>query len=76
MTQSLARELGPEGIHAVHVILDGLIDNEKLRKKSPDMDPEQLMKMDAISEALLFLMEQDKSAWTLELDLRPYTEKF
>ncbi|MCB0356402.1 MAG: SDR family oxidoreductase [Bdellovibrionales bacterium] len=76
LTQSIAREMGPQGVHAVHIILDGLIDNERTRNLNPNVKDENYMKMDAISETILNLLSQDKSAWTLELDLRPYTEKF
>ena len=76
LTQSMARELGPEGVHAIHVILDGLINNERTKQINPDIPEEKLMDMSHIAKTLLFLCEQPKSAWTLECDLRPYTETF
>lgn len=76
LTQSIAREMGPQGVHAVHLVLDGLIDNERTRRLNPNAKDENYMQMDALSQTIIHLMNQDKSAWTLELDLRPYTERF
>ena len=76
LTQSLARELGPKGVHAVHLVLDGLIDNERTRKLNPHAKDENYMKMRAIAKTIYELITQDRSAWTQELDMRPYTEKF
>jgi NAD(P)-dependent dehydrogenase (short-subunit alcohol dehydrogenase family) len=66
LAESMARELGPEGIHVAHVVIDGQIgDGDETR-----LDP------DAIAESYWHLVEQDRSAWTLELDLRPHVEEF
>ncbi len=73
LAQSLARELWPQGIHVAHVIVDGLIGAQGCAEKDsaePMLDPDQM------AEAYFHLVEQDRSAWTLELDLRPYREKF
>lgn len=73
MAESMARELGPEGIHVAHVVLDGQIlppDGPGGRKDSEFLDP------DAIADSYWHLIEQDRSAWTLELDLRPHVEGF
>ena len=67
LAESMARELGPHGIHVAHAVVDGMI--------SDDEDDETLHP-DEIAEAYLDLVEQDRSAWTLELDLRPYAEEF
>jgi NAD(P)-dependent dehydrogenase (short-subunit alcohol dehydrogenase family) len=72
MAESMARELGPEGIHVAHIVLDGGI-------LPPDRDvenPEEYLDPDAIAESYWHLVEQDESAWTLELDLRPHVEEF
>ena len=73
MAESMARELGPDGIHVAHVVLDGQI-------LPPDgtgtHDEEEFLDPDAIAESYWHLVEQDRSAWTLELDLRPHVEEF
>ncbi|AQL42977.1 short-chain dehydrogenase [Halorientalis sp. IM1011] len=72
LAESMARELGPEGIHVAHVVLDGGI-------LPPDRDvenDEDYLDPDAIADSYWHLVEQDESAWTLELDLRPHTEDF
>jgi NAD(P)-dependent dehydrogenase (short-subunit alcohol dehydrogenase family) len=76
MAESLARELGPEGIHVAHVVVDGQIANPETLESSPDRDPEEFLDPDAIADAYWHLIEQDRSAWTLELDLRPHVEEF
>lgn len=72
VAESMARELGPEGIHVAHVVIDGGI-------RPPDRaveDPEAYLDPDAIADTYWDLVEQDRSAWTLELDLRPHVEEF
>ena len=74
LAQSLARELWPRGIHVAHVIIDGIIgeagDDSDPPEGEPQMDP------DAIAKTYWQLARQHRSAWTLELDLRPDREKF
>jgi NAD(P)-dependent dehydrogenase (short-subunit alcohol dehydrogenase family) len=73
MAESMARELGPAGIHVAHVVIDGQIlpaDGPGGRDTAEFLDP------DAIAESYWHLVEQDRSAWTLELDLRPHVEEF
>jgi NAD(P)-dependent dehydrogenase (short-subunit alcohol dehydrogenase family) len=69
LAESMARELGPEGIHVAHVVIDGQIDTAGGGEETR-LDP------DAIAESYWQLVEQDRSAWTLELDLRPHVEEF
>jgi NAD(P)-dependent dehydrogenase (short-subunit alcohol dehydrogenase family) len=76
MAESMARELGPKGIHVAHVVIDGGIATPAVREAYPDADPEELLDPDAIAESYWHLVEQDRSSWTLELDLRPYVEEF
>ncbi|MEF8802235.1 MAG: SDR family NAD(P)-dependent oxidoreductase [Halolamina sp.] len=72
LAESMARELGPEGIHVAHAVLDGGI-----LPPSDDVDtPEAYLDPDAIADSYWNLVEQDRSAWTLELDLRPHVEEF
>ena len=80
LSQSLAREFGPQGIHVAHVVIDGGIDGERLRTNAPqrakDAGPDGLLGLDAIAEVYWQLHVQPRSAWTQELDLRPYKEPF
>jgi NAD(P)-dependent dehydrogenase (short-subunit alcohol dehydrogenase family) len=72
MAESMARELGPRGVHVAHVVIDGGILPPRQHVESPEayLDP------DAIAESYWHLVEQERSAWTLELDLRPHVEEF
>ncbi|MDO9294435.1 SDR family NAD(P)-dependent oxidoreductase [Bradyrhizobium sp.] len=75
LAQSLAREFGPNGIHVAHVILDGLIDEPQTDRRfgparSTRMNP------DSVAAAYLGLASQHPSAWTQEMDLRPFAERF
>jgi NAD(P)-dependent dehydrogenase (short-subunit alcohol dehydrogenase family) len=72
MAESMARELGPQGIHVCHAVIDGGI-------RPPDRaveDPEAYLDPDAIADSYWHVTTQDPSAWTLELDLRPHAEEF
>jgi NAD(P)-dependent dehydrogenase (short-subunit alcohol dehydrogenase family) len=80
LAQSMARELGPQGIHVAHVVVDGAIDTEFIRSNFPEryalkaqggiLDPEH------IAENYWHLHTQPRDAWTFELDLRPYMERW
>ena len=76
LAQSLARDLGPRGIHVAYVNVDGMIDMPAVRSQMPSVKDEDLLKPAAIAEAYWFLANQDPSAWTQELDVRPFKEKF
>jgi NAD(P)-dependent dehydrogenase (short-subunit alcohol dehydrogenase family) len=76
MAESMARELGPEGVHVAHVVIDGQILPPGASERDPDRDAESYLDPDEIAENYWHLVEQDRSAWTLELDLRPYVEEF
>ena len=75
LTQSLAREYQPQGVHVCHAILDGIIDTDRSRDLH-SLDPAKMMKPDDIAEAYWQLAHQPKSTWTHELDLRPASEGF
>jgi len=75
LTQSLAREYGPKGIHVAHVILDGILDTPASRDLH-NLDPARMMRPEDVSEIYLSLAQQPRSAWTHELDLRPMGEAF
>ncbi len=76
LAQSMAREFGPQGIHVAHVIIDGQIDTPGLRQSSPDCEESTMLSPDAIAETYWQLHSQDRTVWTLELDLRPAVESF
>jgi NAD(P)-dependent dehydrogenase (short-subunit alcohol dehydrogenase family) len=80
MAQSMAKELGPQGIHVAHVVVDGAIDSERMRKMFPErlaqLGPDGALKPEAIAEAFWQLHAQPRSAWTHEIDLRPAAEPF
>ncbi len=73
--QSLAREFGPKGIHATHVVIDGLIWGP-VTKERFGVSKESCLHPDDIARQYLNLINQERSAWTQELDLRPYSEAF
>jgi NAD(P)-dependent dehydrogenase (short-subunit alcohol dehydrogenase family) len=75
LTQSLAREYQPQGVHVCHAILDGIIDTERSRDLH-SLDPAKMMKPDDIAETYWQLAHQPRSVWTHELDLRPASEEF
>ena len=78
VAQSMARELGPEGIHVAHVIVDGAIDGVFSRENIPDVEArlarDEILKPDDIARNFVWLHHQPKSAWTHEIDLRPWKE--
>ena len=80
LAQSMARELGPMGVHVAHTIIDGAIDTEFIRDRFPDRhalkDLDGILNPDHIADAYWMLHRQPRDAWTHELDLRPYMEKF
>ena len=77
LAQSMARELGPKGIHVAHVIVDGMIEAEhRAGRKRSENAPDALLDPNAIAEAYWQLHRQPRNAWTHELDLRPWLEKF
>jgi NAD(P)-dependent dehydrogenase (short-subunit alcohol dehydrogenase family) len=80
IAQSMAREYGPSGIHVAHVVIDGGIDGERLRGRRPEAVRERgedgLLNIEAIAEAYWQIHRQARSAWTHEIDLRPFKEPF
>lgn len=80
LAQSMARELGPRGIHVAHVVVDGAIDTAFIRENFPERyalkDQEGILNPDHIAESYWMLHTQPRDAWTHELDLRPWMEKF
>jgi NAD(P)-dependent dehydrogenase (short-subunit alcohol dehydrogenase family) len=76
LAQSLARDLGPRGIHVAWINIDGGIDIPRVRRGNPHFKDEDLLRPDAIADTYWHLAHQDRSAWTMELELRPFKEKF
>lgn len=78
LAQSMARELGPQGIHIAHIICDGSIDGVFTRERMPDADARlargEILDPDEIARNYVWLHNQGRSAWTFEIDLRPWTE--
>ncbi len=78
LAQSMSRELGPQGIHVAHVIVDGLIENEATKAFLPDLyaskEADGIIQPDDLAEVYWQLHKQPKSAWTFEQDVRPYIE--
>ena len=80
VAQSMARELGPQGIHVAHVVIDGAIDGAFIRSLRDDVDEQlqrdEILKPEQIAQNFVWLHKQPRSAWTHELDLRPWAERF
>jgi NAD(P)-dependent dehydrogenase (short-subunit alcohol dehydrogenase family) len=74
LAQSMARELAPQGIHVAHVVVDGGIRSD--RRPEPADRPGSLLDPDAIAASYVHLLHQPKSAWSWEIELRPWVEKF
>jgi len=72
LAQSMARELAPQGIHVAHVVIDGGIKSARRSESSPA----SLLDPDAIAQSYLHLIHQPRSAWSWEIELRPWVEKF
>ena len=80
LAQTAAREFGPQGIHVAHVVIDGGIDGDRLNGFLPNLKdergPDGLLDPDAIAENYWTLFQQPRSAWTHELDVRPWVESW
>jgi NAD(P)-dependent dehydrogenase (short-subunit alcohol dehydrogenase family) len=74
LAQSMARELSPQGIHVAHVVIDGGI--KSARRSEPPDAPESLLAPDAIAATYMHLIAQPRSAWSWEIELRPWVERF
>jgi NAD(P)-dependent dehydrogenase (short-subunit alcohol dehydrogenase family) len=80
LAHGMAREFGPRGLHVGHVIIDGVIDGDRVNQRFPQLKEQRgedgMLAPDAIAAAYWGLHQQEPTAWTLELDLRPYKEPF
>lgn len=80
LAQSMARELGPLNIHVAHVVVDGAIDTAFIRDSFPELyakkDQDGILDPEHIADSYWFLHAQQRDAWTFELDLRPWMERW
>lgn len=74
LAQSMARELAPKGVHIAHFVIDGGIRNPG--RVEPANAPDSMLDPDAIARSYLHVLEQDRSAWSWEIEVRPWVEKF
>ncbi len=76
LAQSMARSLGPQGIHVAYVVIDAVIDLEWTRRAFPDQPDGFFIEPDAIADTVFHIARQPRSAWTFDVDLRPFGEKW
>lgn len=80
LAQSLAREFGPQGLHIAHFIIDGVIDGQMIRERFPEfveqMGADGALNPDAIAQTVFHIHQQHPSAWSHEVDLRPFKENW
>ena len=80
LAQSMSRELGPQGVHVAHVVVDGAVDTEFIRSTFPERyalkEQDGILNPNHIAENYWHLHMQPRDAWTFELDLRPYMERW
>ena len=76
LAESIARHLGPAGVHVALVIIDGVVDTAATRKMFPGKPDEFFMQPNDIADAVLHLANQKPSAWTFEIEVRPFGEKW
>lgn len=74
LAESMARSLGPQGVHVAYFVIDAVIDLEWTRRRMPDQPDDFFIKPDAIAENVWYVAHQDPSAWSFEVELRPYGE--
>jgi NAD(P)-dependent dehydrogenase (short-subunit alcohol dehydrogenase family) len=80
LAHGMAREFGKDGLHVAHVVVDGVIDGDQVNARFPQLKErlgaDGMLSVDAIADAFWALHVQDRTAWSLEIDLRPYKEPF
>jgi NAD(P)-dependent dehydrogenase (short-subunit alcohol dehydrogenase family) len=76
LAQSMARELGPKGIHVAHIVIDGQIASPRYAELARERGPDALLDPAAIADVYHDLHRQPRSAWTFEFELRPWVESF
>ncbi len=76
LAESMARELGPRGVHVAYVVIDAVIDTPRMRERLRDAPDEFFIKPSAIADELWHLSQQDRSAWSFLTEIRPFGEKW
>lgn len=76
LAESMARSLGPQGVHVAYFVIDAVIDLEWTRSRMPDQPDDFFIKPEAIAENVWYVAHQDPSAWSFEVELRPYGERW
>ena len=76
LSQSLARELGPEQIHVSHLIIDGLIANKRTKDLNSNKDNNKFIDMTSLADSIIGVIQQDPSCWTFEWNVRPFNESW
>jgi len=74
LAQSAARELGPKGVHVAHFVIDGGV--RAAHRPDPPTGPDSTLDPDAIAQSYVDVLRQPRSAWSLEMELRPWMERF
>lgn len=75
-SQSLAKEMGPEGVHVAHLVIDGLIDNDRTRSLNAGVPDDHFMDPASLAAYVVQVSEQERSCWVFESDLRPFNERW
>jgi NAD(P)-dependent dehydrogenase (short-subunit alcohol dehydrogenase family) len=76
LAQSMARELGPKGVHVVHAVIDGGVRNPATGRVEGPESPDSLLDPDAIADTYMHVLTQPRNAWTAEIEVRPWVERF
>jgi NAD(P)-dependent dehydrogenase (short-subunit alcohol dehydrogenase family) len=76
LAQSMARSLGPQGIHVALIVVDGVVDLASTRKMMPDKPDDFFVKPEGVAATAVALVRQDRSAWSFEVEARPFGEKW
>jgi NAD(P)-dependent dehydrogenase (short-subunit alcohol dehydrogenase family) len=76
LSESIARDLGPRGIHVAHILIDAVIDVPRMRERLPEAPDEFFIKPSAIADELWHVYGQDRSAWSFLSEIRPFGEKW
>jgi NAD(P)-dependent dehydrogenase (short-subunit alcohol dehydrogenase family) len=76
LAESIVRDLGPRGIHVAYLVIDAVIDTPRMRKRFPDAASDFFIKPSAIADELWHLHNQDRSAWSVLTELRPFGERW
>ncbi len=74
LAEAMARELGPKGIHVAYVVIDAIIDLRWTRRRHPELADDRFAKPEAIAETIFQVARQDRSAWSFNVELRPFSE--